>query len=86
MLEKYNLINKPKDKQISGSSNILLVLRVSPTGGNTADITSELLEIPSFDGGYHAMLMPGMVFHKPLNGDEFIEQLTLHKQDLLIAA
>jgi hypothetical protein len=85
-LDKYNLIFKPNDKRISGSNNILLILRVSPTSKNAADIAPELLELPSFDGWYHAMLMPGMVFHKPLDANEFIEQLTTHKQDLSIAA
>jgi len=49
-LDKYNLIFKPNDKRISGSNNILLILRVSPTSKNAADIAPELLELPSFDG------------------------------------
>lgn len=87
-LDEYNLIAKSTDKHIPWSSNILLVLRVSPTWTHAAKLSAELVEIPADGtwGGRKAMLMSGMAFHKLLNGEEFIEKLTTHKNNPSIAA
>ena len=71
------------DKEIPNASNIVLVLRVSSVDNDIVDLEPELLEVPSTNSP-KMMVMPGMIFHKILTAQEFLQYLTEHRSDLSI--
>ncbi len=88
--EGYNLITKNKEWELKKwATNYLLLLRIHPNTTNTneqksANISAQLVEVPSHDTPRVSMLPNRMIFTKDLKPQEFLGYLHDKKEQISI--